>query len=738
MSDQPVASAPSPNDGNAQAHQPDAPEGMPADEGLGEKKAAEADPRTRFRDSVLGAPNQASAHLGSQHAANAQLFGTSLNDLVLGDQSITQNFHAVSDRKPLIFRRLSAEAMDEATAFVESRDHSRFSAFAKGRHLVVLAGEPGCGRTALALRLLLHSCGAESVHALPVDTDFAALTSQPLPRGTGIIASDITDRAAATLDDFKLRQLTDTLASRDQVLIITSSTAQAWGTGAIATHTITVADRPDARVVLERHYRRRLGPGGHHRVRLLERPDVRALIEAHTGPDRPLSAAALLATLLADAAGDPDTMAPTAELGMASVGDADFEAWFQGLDAQSESIREHCYAIALAVLNELPNETVTEAGNLLERILSPETAEARDAQKPRPFGHSHRTKLLRVCAAQCLAIDPSAPFGPPRVVTRYIRREYPPRLLTHVWDEYDDQRAQLTRWIKVLGQHPVEEVRTRAGVAAGKLAMSSFDHVLNTIVLPWARSRQVIQQDSAAVALQTAGSDPRYAARVKATIEEWAGEKSSDPDDFDAFAQVTAARAYGGEFGAARLDDAIGSLARLAEVEQWPITLAVVRSLTELIAADVPEATARVLNLLREWSMTRKPILRSVGRFAFLYAAADLVDHVPVHGSGVSEVPSLLRFDANPQYCAVFRYLWTDALTSSDHYETARVVLTTWAKRLDTDPDRRSALVRMVTGLASTPRTQSLVRLLTRDWAGRDGAGPAPRTASLLSAVSFF
>lgn len=268
--------------------------------------------------------------------------------------------------------------------------------------------------------------------------------------------------------------------------------------------------------------------------------------------------------------------------------------------------------------------------------------------------------------------------------------------------------------------------------------MSSFDHVLNTIVLPWARSRQSVQQDSAAVALQTAGSDPRHAARVKATIEEWAGEKSSDPDDFDAFAQVTAARAYGGEFGAGRLDDAIGSLTRLAEIEQWPITLAVVRSLTELIAADVPDATAQVLNLLREWSMTRKPYLRSVGRFALLYAAADLVDHVSAHGSGVSEVPTLLRFDANPQYSAVFRYLWTDALTSSDHSETARVVLTTWAKRLDTDPDRRSALVRMVTGLASTPRTQSLARLLARDWAGRDGAGPAPRTASLLAAVSFF
>ena len=319
MSDQPAHPAPSPNDGSGQPNSPlDPADGVHADETPGEKRSADADPRTRFRDYVLGASNQASAHLGSQHAANAQLFGTSLNDLVLGDQTFTQVFHGVNDHKSLVFTKLSAEAMDEATAFVESRDHNRFSAFAKGRHLVVLGGEPGCGRAALALRLLLQSCGVDSVYALHADTDFAALTSQPLPQGAGIIAGDVTARAAATLDDFTLRQLNDTLTSRNQVLIITSSTALAWGTGAIATHTIAVTDRPDARLVLERHFRRRLGPADQRRVALLQRSDARALIEAHTGPDHPLSAAALLATLLADASGDPETMAPTAELGMAS------------------------------------------------------------------------------------------------------------------------------------------------------------------------------------------------------------------------------------------------------------------------------------------------------------------------------------------------------------------------------------------------------------------------------------
>jgi hypothetical protein len=733
MSDQPIAAPPAAAQAPAAAAdtrpEREAPEAT--DGPLAEKQVAdEASQRTGFAATAASNPNRSRGHLGHQYSAQRQLFGDSLQDAVMGDKHVSTFYFGAADRKTLVYRKLSAEALDESLAFIAPRDYPRIAAFASARPLAVLTGQEGSGRAAAAVQVLSVQTGRQAIYVVHPDTDLAMLVEQPLPRGAGIVLADITARAAASLDEFALRRLVDHLTTSGQKLIVTAAAGLRWGGGAVTAHCVALEQPPSPADVVRAHFLRRFGSADQAAARaLLDRRDVRDLIAARAAPGRPMKDAALLATLLADAAGAPESMAANAELGMTANTAGEIEDWFTRLAQQWP--QDQCYAIALAVLNGLPNEKVADAGKRLEWLLGPETAERRDEQRQQPFGNGPKARLQRVRAIQVPRERSRAADDPHGLVVRYINRDYPRRLLSHVW-EYDDERAALTRWLRELGANPLEEVHIGAGVAAAALAMGSFEHVLQAIVLPWARSGDIDQQDAAAVAVQTLGGDSRFAVRVAALLEEW-----SHPDE-PVSIQATAARAYGGQFGAQRIDTAVRVLTGLAEVDRWPVTRAVARSLTELIATDTAGVTAKVLTLLGEWVSARGAQLRSTGRLVFLFAAADLVVQVSAPGAATVEWPAFLRLDRDPGYSPMIRYLWANALNSADLYQSAREVLTAWAKSLESNSPGREALARMLAGTATTDRTRLILHRLVSQWSGRDGSGPAPRAAASLAAISAY
>lgn len=732
MSDESPAFAQGQPQAPAGAADPQSDQGPNADgegQSAGNQDADVASQRTGFASAAAGNPNRSSGHLGHQYSAQRQLFGDVMGGAVLGDNnSINTIYLSATDRKTLIHCALSAEALDEALAFVAPRDYRRVAGFAAPRPLTVLTGAEGSGREATARHLLAAQTGRQAIHVVHPDTDFALLTSQPLPKGVGIVLADATARAAASLTEFTLRQLVDALGAAGQKMIVTATPDLPWGCRAVTAHCVTLGPPPDPAAVVAAQFRRRFGSADQATARmLLGRRDVRDLIAARATADRPMMDAALLATLLADAAGNPETMAANAELGMKANAAGEIGDWFESL---ADDPRDQYYAIALAVLNGLPNEKVADAGKRLGRLLAPETAERRDEQRREPFGGGRRPRLQRVRAIQTSRESSQGSDEASELVVRYLNRDYPRRLLRHVWEEYDEERGALTRWLRELGSSALEDVHIGAGVAAAALAITSYEHVFQTIVLPWARSRDIDQQDAAAVALQTIGEDPRFATRVGRLIEEWAQPEA------EVSLQVTAARSYGARFGAQRIDEAAGVLSELAAIQQWPVTRAVARSLTELIATDTPAVTARVFNLLGEWVSGRSPYVRSTGRLAFLFAAADLVVRVPerVSGERAAKWPALLRLDLEPGYSPIIRYLWANALNSADLHEPARDVLTAWAKSLETNRRGCEALARMLAGAASTDRTRLILHRLAGQWSGRGGGGPAPRAAAILAA----
>lgn len=639
---------------NAKASEPQP--GAPAEpDGAPGQPTTEADAasmRNGFATSAASNPNRSSRSLSQHRSAERQLLGGSLQDAVMGDKNVTNVFYGAVDGSVLLEVRLSAEQLDEANAFVAPRDYAKLESFAVGRPLTVISGSPGSGRTAAAVHLLCSATGRQAIHVLHPDTDFATLAAQPLPKACGIVLPDITARAAGRLDEFALRRLLDMLITNGQKMVVAAAPTVVWGCPSVNSYLAPFGPRPDPQAVVAAQFRYRFSASMQTSAHaLLQRQDVAALIRAHSGPERPLAEAALLASLLKDASADPESMAANAELGLRAGQADDLERWFEGLAGTRG--QNQCYAIALAVLNGLPNEKVTSAGIRLERLLAPETAEARDQQRGQdsPFSGRNSLRLQQLRAIQVPDERTTDPEGKRDLIVRYINRDLPRRLLAHVWQQYDAERGAVTRWLRELGSSGLEDVRIKAGVTVGALAKGSYDHINDTVITPWAESGNINQQDAAAVALQTLGTDTRFAAPIKATLDEWSQIDSRES------LQVTAARAYGAPYGTTRLDEAIKALTRLATVDRLHVAIAVARSLTELIADDYGEATARVFRLLGEWVSGRKRLLRTTGRMVFLFAAADLVARRrPNAGSGEAggrTWPAFLHMDQDPHYSPI-------------------------------------------------------------------------------------
>lgn len=696
---------------------------------VGTEAAAEpggAEGAARRLNAAASSPGTSDDDLAIRRRAHQRLrvgAGSTVGDVFQGDKFV---IHA-GPGGGLAYTRLLEEVVGEVEAFVEPSAYQRIAQFANGRSVVILTGAAGSGKYATALRLIADKTGRRLVHLLKPDTDFAAVKADSLPSLSGIILEDITEAAAARLDDFTLRQLTDTLVQAGQRLVITASDTVSWKSATVAAHCIEIGAAAEPEQVVEQWLRWRLRPAGAEKAAaLLDREDVRALIADKTGVGCRLAQAATLGQRLAEAADDPSSAAEHVKARLDSLSEADFVAWFEDLG----STELQCYAIALAVLSGLSNEKVSDAAKRLETHLAPETAEARDAQRPKLFGSGASARLGRLRAERVPQEGTAPGSAQQAMVIEYRNPSYPRQILDFVWQEYDEVRNGLIDWLGELGGHPLNDVRVSAGAAAGLLAQRAWEHVYQTIILPWARSEDMDERDAAAVAMQTAADHPEFASRVKDRLRAWA---DTDPDA-DVQLQATAARAYGAEYGAQRKDEALEILGALALVQEVDVIIAVARSLSELIATRSDDLTERVLGLLVDWVRSRKGPQRAMGRFAFVYAAQDLEWREPTQDGGIIRRPALLLFDEDPRYADEVQFLWRAALCSTDLYRWARSVLTAWARSEEPDEQRRMEFARMVARLSADERTGLVLRRLVQEWAGRDKVGPAPQIAALLGA----
>jgi hypothetical protein len=495
-----------------------------------------------------------------------------------------------------------------------------------------------------------------------------------------------------------------------------------------------LAHRPEPRAVLASHLRWKLGED--KSKCLISDVSIADILDTEIRPGAPLRKVVQLAGWIVEAARDGDVpleIADTVRRQLTARADRDLADWFQGLGG----LAEHSFVIALAVLNNLPYETVAQAGRALEaRLTAPITGRLEDLPRDqvRPFERS-RSVRLKTFDAKLTPATAATPQGDvPVEAVEFIDHTRPQRVLAHVWQEYDQAHNALIEWLSELGAHPVEEVRTRAGVAIGALSTAAFDFMRHAVIEPRACAADPFLRESAATALDAANSVDTLKETVRGLVHEWSG--ASDP-----ILVATAVRAYGSSVGVDQPARLFETLNQHAESADFVVIEAVYRTLAELADAGIIGVSDRALMTAREWTGSRARVRRFTGNLTFLMMAADLLwsaDGTPLRQGRAGRAqrwPLLLRLaDSSPEWREVVAGMWATALISTDVVEVAMGVLDQWAEAAEANDQRRQALARVLTAAATSDRVRARLRRKIEQWADPEGTMHAPQTAATLRA----
>jgi len=691
-------------------------------------------------------------------------------------------------------RRLSLSDLAATEAFVPQPGFDAVEATARRTRLLVVRGQAGCGKRAAGLKVLVARTTGP-IYELAPDSDLRKFLAQDPVEDAGYILPDLTQAQADALGSFDLLDLAGRLEQLRAYLVVTAAsevripgvrraglaaelTAAAKHTEVLSRQTAfyladlaayaggawdrrgTPKGRAGAENDQESTERDQQATDGGQQAeeeraaaacradQLLATDATRALVDARLGPQVRMETVAFLAQVLAEAAeeGDQDPAA-AAQAKLVKVEDDDFEYWFNSLTSQTDPINPEdkndpvllTLAIALAVLQGEPYETVTAAADTLRRFfLDPGDGRPApvlvSATASPSISLTHRdTELVRLRATlAATSVETRHGAVAPASVARYVDESYPRRVLLRAW-KVNQVQPRMLAWLRLLGGHSIETVKVRAAVATGALAALAFDVVRAEVLMPWALSDEPEERDAAAIALHDPAADERLADAVNRLVQSWMW------DDDNPRLQATAMRAYGASLGERDLPEALRRLDELADTDDLRVLNAICHSVCELLLrADSPHTETRVLEQLMRWtSGPRSEAGRArarTGWFAFLIAAAGLVSHLPSPTRKQLIWPALLRIaTADQRRRAEIAYLWESAL-NAELWEAAQDVLDIWARMLDELPRAQEAFAQLVVDQAQSPRTLTILRRAADSWQKADPDPFAARTAQTVLA----
>ncbi|MGW0792138.1 hypothetical protein ACWD04_28920 [Streptomyces sp. NPDC002911] len=592
-----------------------------------------------------------------------------------------------------------------------------------GRHLLILRGAPGYGKTAMAVRLL-QGMGATTKYHVDSDVDFASLADL-LERGTDSIergAAFLLDQpsAIAGLRGEMYEKVQGALALAGAWLVMTVSSTEV-ADSELLTAVVDVTEAPDQRGIVASHLRWRLGDAA--RDRLLADAAIGQLLDEECEGEPACKQAADLAFAIMEES-DTGTLDPeNIKRRRARQADEDFDIWVESL----REPRVRSLAIALAVLNGLPQEYIATAARALRERLKdtrPHVLTAGpDGDVPHgedPFASARRTQLIRLRARDITKED-----GEPGRALEYKDPSYPRRVIQHAWTQYEIQ-GELLDWLSGLVVDPAEEVRVFAAAALGAIASESYAYLCNQLFHDWADSENPLHRDAIAYALRVASREQWIAGRADIMVEGWFADRSRP------FVQATAARVYG-----LRKDPgpAVAALLRLAVVDRAAVAVAIGRSLTDLVAQDA-DTTALVLRALHEGAADHRK--QQTALLSFLIIAAQVVVKKDEWNTGgeLEEWPALLyQAHQREELRDPFIALWRDALNQAVFGQEAQQVLRNWAALAERDRALRSMFQLMVGTIAyGDVRSGRILRRCAADWVDPDELVPLPLTAAVVHA----
>ena len=650
----------------------------------------------------------------------------------------------LGDRQPAPLREVDTALSDPARhAFVEPDDWDRTRDAFRDRRLVILRGEPGHGRVAAAIRLLQAPSDRRifnldrdiDLHRFPHWLDTDAAGDDPLPIGAGFLLCDPT--GTQHLQGWILHRIATALTQRDGRMVITLDADRVLSDDEARDFAVGLGRPRPHRAILASHLRWRLterqdGDAAALAERILADREMAEFLDTALADGAPVKVAANLAMMI-DQQYDGTAVDMTGlrrQVRERVV--EDFDIWFGALP----DIPTRSMAIALAVLNGLPFESVTHAARRLCDLLDgPPQLVAGDTVALRPpwrdpFRATFRERR-RMLRARIRQDTEFGEFGhTPIEIVEYIDRDRPRSVLHHVWHEYQFQRPLLD-WLQGLATDPSEDVRAYAGTALGVLCTYAFDfvytHTLREMTLADnPRSREVV-----AYAMRLSAGDERFRPLVRRVANRLHGNADQRQ------AQATSARIRGLALGPADPTRALDWLERLALVNDRRVASAIGDSLADLIVADEDAHGPAVLRRVVRWQDDRRRTL--TGEFVFHQLADSLVTNVDMTKQDASTPdwhawPGLLYLadhhrDIRPLLIAA----WVRVLNSGLLADRVRQAVDNWAGYAESYPEVRTAFVRLMSATAAHgPRTRTILLRHAARWRAPDEVFPSHETAEAV------
>jgi hypothetical protein len=613
-------------------------------------------------------------------------------------------------------RRITAEEFTEP--FVRTPALDGLGASVSDQPLVVLQGPRGHGKCAALVRTLRRGLrdGAVMFYLDPL-TNLATFSCAEVPEDSVLILQDLPESAADCLDTYAVERVQSELRARGCRLGITTSKAANLTTLSSGFLVLELEARPSPRQVFDRHLSELLLGTGVTRDAVLSWPDVRAMLDVQLGPDCSLADAARLATMLFRARDKPETAARRVRTQMTEYADEKVAQWFRKLD----SLKAQCMAISLAVLNGLSREMIAREAQLLEARILPAPDAANAPAVTNPFG-ADAAISPSLLQAKVVTETGMTTHGPIVVRTMsYLEQGYPGQVLRYVWREHDDGRPALVDWLRHMGRSSDLAVQVRAATAVGVLACEAMDYIHSQIILDWACDDESVVRTSAAIALGPPASDPLVRDTVRSLVADWAKEGSLWP------LRATAARTYGRSIGLNSPTLALRELARLAEIDDLALMIAISNSYCELVLDGTTPLSVRVLGEIEKLAADRTREKQIVGRLSllglsYLRGAPSVLNE---HNSRFRLWPTLLAFGlANDRVAAAAGRLWGLSLNDPDVGSSVTESLDDWARAAEDIGELRPAFVSLMREVARDERARRAVLRRAQFWSNRNGKAP--------------
>jgi hypothetical protein len=485
-------------------------------------------------------------------------------------------------RSPGRMREEQLEAL--RACYVEVPEFETLEELLRNRHLLVLAGAAGSGRSTTAIRLLDEVAGA-TVSRLDPTGPAVDLDPHALEEGhgyLGVVAADA--RVSAVAAD----RFADAL-ERSGAFCVLVVADDADAATALAAYTAT-CPAPDPLELVAQHIDAGLDPAsppelGPRLLTLAASPSLRRAL----GPcPRTGEAAGMARLLLSHGRGEIGVEDVEAEL--AAFLDDQIARWFSVLDAPPHGERGErarrlsALRVALAVFDGLPSYYATSAAELLSVYLATpfvrRSTRGRSASAPvsagRPpvlTGEDDRTLVAstRLCRTRATAAFDGVEV--PAEVLQFADPRTPSALLRHMWTRRPALRRPLLAWLGEMSCDKRFVVRTRAAQVAGLLCSVDFAQTFTELIEPAARAplrrsagpdEQDDEDDSAgppwrhrrefaALALDHAARDPAVQPVAQRILRRWRRDK-------DPALRSTAATALGYDVGQADLEASLREL----------------------------------------------------------------------------------------------------------------------------------------------------------------------------------